>query len=318
MVAFICLFLGGEWIAWIDGMNKKWMYLKSVEGIKGFLSSPYYDELLLRLRADSNLDIELLVEELFNDNPEVLQLTRLQYELLGSKLKFQALDIQFACYGEENYPHHFYQMPDPPLALSYLGRPLWMNHRLLSVVGSREPGQISLRWMENHLSSFLQKQKVCIVSGGARGIDQYAHMLSIREGAPTIAILPSGLNQIYPTQFLSMKEKILDSGGAIVSEYLPDQKMMKHLFHHRNRLISGISPMVLIVEAWNKSGTLMTGHHSLIHGRQVGVVPGHPEQICFQGSLSLLSLGAVMVRNSEDLTQHLTESVQYLADNHQR
>ncbi|MEN0058951.1 MAG: DNA-processing protein DprA, partial [Bdellovibrio sp.] len=176
--------------------------------------------------------------------------------------------------------------------------------RALSVVGSREPCYDSLQWMEKELSAFCEEKKPLIVSGGARGVDQKSHGVALRKKHPTVVVLPSGLENMYPGTLLEWVKPVLDSGGCFLSEYAFTQRMHKYLFHHRNRLIAALGEATLLVEARRRSGTLMTANQAVQMGRPVWVVPGHPHDVHFSGSLDLLSEGALMVRDAQDLSMY--------------
>ena len=216
-------------------------------------------------------------------------------------LRLQLQGVQFVVYGEELYPAMCYRMSDPPLTLSYIGAPAWLNDRTLSVVGSREPAADSLLWMEKELAAFCEQVKPCIVSGGARGVDQKAHSVALRKGCSTIVVLPSGLGEIYPSSLREWMHLVTEQGGCFVSEYDYQQRMHKHLFHHRNRLIAALGQASLLVEARRRSGTLITASQAVQLGRSVWVVPGHPLDPHFLGGLDLLLDGAQMVRDAQDL-----------------
>lgn len=213
--------------------------------------------------------------------------------------------INFCVYGDEDYPKQFYAMIDPPLFIGYRGQQTWKNSKLISVVGSREPNELSLMWLENHFVPVLQQLNLTTVSGGARGIDQKAHGLSLRYRQPTIAVLPSGLLNMYPSTMSDWQDEIIEFGGCILSEYSEQQRMRKDLFRHRNRLIAALSPVTFIVEAKMKSGTLMTANIAAQQGRVVFVVPGHPMMPSFSGNNLLLSEGATMIRDANDLSSTL-------------
>lgn len=216
-------------------------------------------------------------------------------------LKLQMQGVQFVVYGEVLYPSMCYRMSDPPLTLSYIGAPAWLNERTLSVVGSREPAADSLLWMEKELAAFCDQVKPCIVSGGARGVDQKAHSVALRKGCTTVIVLPSGLGEIYPSSLREWVSLVTEQGGCFLSEYDHQQRMHKHLFHHRNRLIAALGQASLLVEARRRSGTLITASQALQLGRPVWVVPGHPLDPHFLGGLDLLLDGAQMVRDAQDL-----------------
>lgn len=209
--------------------------------------------------------------------------------------------LQFATYGEAHYPTQCYLMEDPPLTLSYLGRPVWEQTGGIAVVGSREPSADSLKWMEKELGEFCVSSQSLIISGGARGIDQKAHSIALRKSCPTIVVLPSGLGEVYPESLKEWVHPVLAGGGCFVSEYDYRQPMHKRLFHHRNRLIAALGKASLLIEAKRKSGTLITAQQAAQLGRPVWVVPGHPYDPHFTGGLDLLSEGAIMIRDAQDL-----------------
>jgi DNA processing protein len=223
-------------------------------------------------------------------------------DLCAETVRWQMQGVQFVCYGESLFPTQCYRMAEPPLTFSYRGSPCWMIERSISIVGSREPSAESLKWMEQELAVFLEKQMPMVISGGARGIDQKAHSLALRKNSPTAVILPSGLGEIYPSSLQEWITPVLDQGGCFISEYDPQQTMHKRLFHHRNRLIAALGCATLLVEARRRSGTLITAHQAAELSRPVWVVPGHPLDPHFLGGLDLLLDGAQMVRDAQDLS----------------
>ena len=243
-------------------------------------------------------EFKVYLPELSGDLQKSFQLyTKIREQNLNLKMKGYSL----VCYGEELYPPTCYLMEDPPLTISYLGSPVWLMGQTISVVGSREPSSESLAWMENEFAPFCEQVRPCVVSGGARGIDQKSHSIALRKAASTVVVLPSGLGQIYPSSLESWVHSILDGGGSLLSEYAFEQRMHKYLFHHRNRLIAALGKATLLVEAKRRSGTIITAQKSIQLGHSVWVVPGHPLDPHFNGSLDLLSEGALMVRDAQDL-----------------
>lgn len=214
-------------------------------------------------------------------------------------------------YGGPAFPECFQRMGDPPLTLAVWGGTDGFGQAGLSVVGSRDPSEKSLEWMEKELSIFCRQNPLTIVSGGARGIDQKAHSVAIRTGRPTIVFLPSGLNHLYPTNLRDWVKPVLDGGGCFVSEYPASSPMWKAHFHHRNRLIAAAGIVTLIVEARARSGTLITATRAAEMGRPLMVVPGHAGDPRFTGSLELIIEGGTMVRQSEDLTLFWQSEIQH-------
>lgn len=260
----------------------------------------------LRLGQTESLSPENLTVMFREFLPELHEVIVHSQELLKrmseESVRQRLMGIQFAVYGEALYPKGCYLMADPPLTFSYWGNAAWLVERTLSVVGSREPSYESLRWMEKELASFCENERPLLVSGGARGIDQKAHGVALRKGCPTVVVLPSGLGEMYPESLKDWVRPVLDGGGCFLSEYDFSQKMHKHLFHHRNRLIAALGAATLLVEAKRRSGTLITANQAAQLGRPVWVVPGHPQDPHFAGCLDLLSEGAVMVRDAQDLS----------------
>lgn len=269
-----------------------------------------WQQLYLKLAHEKNLTVEGILADTRSAWPDMfayLDKNHALFKDLRESLRpLELLGIQLLCYGSEDYPTDCYRMDDPPFTLSYWGSPAWKTQRsslaTLSVVGSREPQRESLEWLEQDFAPFVEKERVCIVSGGARGVDQKSHSVALRKKVSTVVVLPSGLGEFYPATLKEWITPVLSGGGAFVSEYDFQQRMHKHLFHHRNRLIAALGRATLIVEARRRSGTLITAQQAAQLGRAVWVVPGHPRDPHFQGSLDLLSEGAQVIRDAQDLT----------------
>lgn len=222
-----------------------------------------------------------------------VQLAKIE-SLLESDLKFIAL-------GEDLYPEHFQTLEIPPLVISYWGEAVWKKRSLISVVGSREPTVDSLNWIEQELVPYLSFNKVGVVSGGARGIDQAAHRAALLAGEPTVVLVPAGLGRLYPKDLTRLKEMVLASGGAFVSEYPYQQEMKMSFFEARNRLIASLGRYLLVVEGKRRSGSLLTAQLAINQGKDVAALPGHPLHPQFSGTLELLISGAHLVRDRLDL-----------------
>ncbi len=202
------------------------------------------------------------------------------------------------------YPDSFYELEDPPLFLSCLGnlQALCAPERL-AVVGSRELSSRAQRWLESHLSDFLlENPHAVVISGGARGADQAAHLAAIRKGRPTVVFLPSGLNRIFPADLQSWLRPILKAGGVFVSAYAPDDMVRKFRFEARNRLIASLGHFTFVVEASRRSGSMMTARLSRDLGRELCVLPSFPGEVAGQGNLDLLGDGAQLICEARDLS----------------
>jgi DNA protecting protein DprA len=203
--------------------------------------------------------------------------------------------------GHEDYPKCFYELSSPPLFLMLRGKIETLQSPCLSVVGSRKFSVDAASWMRSELKAFLQKSGVVVVSGGAYGVDQEAHKLALYHGGGTLVVLPSGLDEIYPPQLRQWQGEFLELGALFLSEWLPWEKVRPYHFQHRNRLIASLSPGTLVVEAGEKSGTMITANWAAELGREVGVIPGSPLDPSYRGSLKLLQAGADLIADRSDL-----------------
>lgn len=214
----------------------------------------------------------------------------------------QQQDYQITWPGEDSYPKPFLQFYDFPPILAYIGSLPTESDFSVTLVGSRKSTETTLNWMDFFLPKVIREQKLWVVSGGARGIDQKAHSIAIRLKTPTVCFLPSGLNHLYPSQLSYLKSGILDNGGAFVSCFPPDFKMRKFCFHIRNRLMACFSSLVLVLQAEIRSGTMLTARKALDCGLPVGTLPGPPLSPLWSGNLQLLYDGAFLLRDSLDLS----------------
>ena len=219
--------------------------------------------------------------------------------------------MKFTFPGAEDYPAIYNSIPYAPVFLSYIGHPVWKERSGLAVVGSRNPTRVTADWCEKALSELAAQTEIYLVSGGAFGVDQIVHRLALRAKAPTVAVLPSGLAKIYPTEFATWTQMIVEFGGALLSEFPPEVVMEKRQFDRRNRLISGLCVATLIVQARRRSGTLLTARHCMDQGRSLFVVPSHPLDAAYRGGLDLLSEGAQMVVDGSDLSAYLSAELAF-------
>ena len=155
--------------------------------------------------------------------------------------------------------------------------------------------------MELELSATIQRLNLMIVSGGARGVDQKAHSLCVRLDLPTLVLLPSSLDLMYPQNLSKLKEQILNTGGAFLSEYEPRSSMRKHYFLQRNRLIAALSSHCLVLQASHRGGTMITAKWAIELNRELASLPHAPWSLKASGSNHLIMNGAQMIRDRWDL-----------------
>jgi DNA processing protein len=172
----------------------------------------------------------------------------------------------------------------------------------VAIVGTRKPTMYG-KEVAHTLSYDLAKKGVVIVSGLALGIDSVAHKAALEAGGTTIAVLANSVDKIYPRTNQDLANKILASGGAILSEYEPPTEARNYQFLARNRIVSGLSDAVIVIEAAVRSGTLATVTFALEQGREVFVVPGNITSPLSAGCNALLKQGAHVVTCAEDVLE---------------
>jgi DNA processing protein len=198
---------------------------------------------------------------------------------------------------DANYPRSLASLPDAPPVLSVFGDPAILSKRSLAVVGSRNASLNGKRFAET-ISRDLGQHGWVIASGLARGIDTHAHKGSLPTG--TIAVVAGGVDHIYPPENQVLYEAIKEK-GAIISEAPFGCTPKAHFFPRRNRLISGLSTGVIVVEAAYKSGSLITARNALEQGREVFAVPGSPYDPRCRGTNSLIAQGATLIQGVQDV-----------------
>jgi len=200
-----------------------------------------------------------------------------------------------------NYPKLLKEIYDPPLVLFKRGK-IGPN-RCIAVVGSRRASDYGLKIARN-LAGELARNGINVVSGLARGIDSKAHEGALESSGVTTAVLGCGVDIIYPPENARLYDKILAS-GALISEYLPGFPPLPGNFPARNRIISGLSTGVVVIEANEKSGSLITANFALEQGRDVFSVPGNLGNINSKGTNKLIREGAKIVTCAEDILDEI-------------
>jgi len=176
----------------------------------------------------------------------------------------------------------------------------WINRPRLAVVGSRRAGGYG-RGITEHWVLQLAAEGVVIISGLALGIDGLAHAAALKAGGITVAVLGTGLNQIYPASHFGLARQIVESGGTLISEYPSGTPGLRHNFIARNRLIAGLSEAVLITEAATGSGSLHTARFAMEQGKTVMALPGDITRLNSAGCNQLIKSGALIVTSVDDV-----------------
>jgi DNA processing protein len=211
-------------------------------------------------------------------------------------------------YADDHYPKQLREIFDPPAVLWVLGNLQLLARPSIAIVGTRHPTPYGTG-MAEILARDLAAHRMVIVSGMARGIDTAAHKGALAAAGSTVAIWGTGVDVIYPKENKSLAENILVSGGAIVSEYRLGTFPAPQNFPKRNRILSGISVGVLVVEAGENSGTRVTARCALEQDRDVYAVPGNVTTKNAWGPNTLIKQGAKLVATWEDVWQELPTQV---------
>ena len=223
-------------------------------------------------------------------------------------MKENNIDIIHIC--EKSYPQILKQIYDAPVSLYIRGNKEILNGKNVGIVGCRECTDYGKKVAKYFAYNLSKEKSINIVSGLAKGVDSYSHWgsinanidcLKIKKCGKTIAVLGNGLDMIYPKENIKLANEIIKRGGTIISEYPCGTKPDKMNFPARNRIISGMSQGIIVIEAKAKSGTLITVDFALEQGRDVFVVPGNINSINSVGTNDLIKQGAKMVTCYEEI-----------------
>ena len=309
-----------------DLENKKyWIWFSLIKGLgcvrKNKLLKMYgTPERIYELSKSDLLKIDGIGEEIATNIIETKNEKMLNYHI--KYMKENNIDIIHIC--EKSYPQILKQIYDAPVSLYIRGNKEILNGENVGIVGCRnctDYGKKAAKYFGYNLS---KEKSINIVSGLAKGVDSYAHWGSVGANieakgdkncgkkysgcgkqdidcGKTIAVLGNGLDMIYPKENIELANEIIRNGGAIISEYPCGTKPDKMNFPARNRIISGISQGVIVIEAKEKSGTLITVDFALEQGRDVFVVPGNINSMNSVGTNDLIKQGAKMVTSYEEI-----------------
>ena len=305
--------------------NKEyWLYLSKVKGLSSarrrmlleILGSP---EEIYRAKEETLRKIPLLEDYQIN---QLVDYRKVDFE--AEAIRIKRAGIRFVTSEEENFPEKLKNIPDAPDYLFYRGELPDNNHPAVAVVGSRKCSMYG-REMCLKFSESMARAGINIISGMASGVDGFAHRGAIKSGGKTTAVLGCGVDVCYPsmnrdifdvlsdngsqsyyTAISNLEEKLKDgqcprSFGGIISEYYPGEKALPYNFPLRNRIISGLADVLLVVEAGKKSGTFITVDHALEQGKEIFAIPGRIGDTVSDGCNSLIKNGAGLATEPEDI-----------------
>ncbi len=207
------------------------------------------------------------------------------------------------CFGDENYPRLLMTIPDPPPMLWVIGDEALLRRQSVAVIGARNASSLGLRTARKFAQDLGDAGQI-VVSGMARGVDAAAHEATLLSG--TVAVLPGGVDVIYPAQNADLGRKIKKQ-GVLISEAPMGHPPQARDFLRRNRIITGLSRAVLVVEAALKSGTMNAAEQALEQGREIFAVPGHPFDRAATGTNILIRDGATLARYAGDILEVLSD-----------
>lgn len=218
----------------------------------------------------------------------------------------ESLGIYYVMYGEYAYPTKLSFIPDPPYGLFVKGRLPDEEKPSVAIIGARACSEYGKK-VAKEFAEKLTAYNVQIISGMARGIDSVSQGACVKAGGSTFAVLGSGVDICYPEELVDLYNEIAGSGG-LLSTYAPGTPPVSTNFPPRNRIISGLADVVLVVEARKKSGTLITVDMALEQGKEVGIIPGRITDSLSQGCHELIKQGATVIVDVEQLLEILQDS----------
>ena len=284
-------------------MNQYWVWLSRIKGLNF--------NILQKI-----LQVSKTIENIWNmDNKQLSKIDGISKNLIEEILNaeyrknlqnyiyyMEKNNIKMLNIFDEKYPKKLKNIYDPPLVLYIKGNEKILNKFGIGIIGCRMCTKYG-EMVSKQFAKELTQYSVNIISGLARGIDSYAHIGCLEGNGKTIAVVGNGLDIVYPKENKKIAEDIIKSGGAIISEYIVGTKPEKENFPKRNRIISGLSDGILVVEAKEKSGTFITVDFALEQGKNVFTVPGNILSQTSKGTNELIKQGAKMVTKVEDIIE---------------
>lgn len=238
-------------------------------------------------------------------NLEEMENSRKMWELNREWEGFREKQIKFTCFSKEAYPIKLKNIPDAPYGIYYKGKLPRAEQFSVAIIGARNCSEYG-RYLAKEFGQALSSAGIQVISGMARGIDGISQSAALSEKGKSYAVLGCGVDICYPSQNQDLYKRLIQEGG-IISEYAPKTEPKAQLFPPRNRIISGLSDAVLVIEAKERSGTLITVDMALEQGRDIYAVPGRITDTLSFGCNHLIEQGAGIVLSPENLLQKIAE-----------
>lgn len=245
----------------------------------------------------------------------IMPYKKAQEEVMTAEIK----GVKLISAEDDIYPYNLKQIEDfPPILYAKGNVELLKNNNMFAIVGSRNASLSAMKLAEN-LAKEIANNQITVVSGMARGIDKAAHTGAIGCEGSTIAVMGTGIDIIYPQENEDLYQTIIKKSGLILTEYPFHTRPQASNFPRRNRIVSGLSKGVLVIEAGLRSGSLITAHQALEQGRDVYAVPGAPYDARSAGCNKLLKEGAQLVEGAEDILRDFNFSaMQFESNKHEK
>ncbi len=281
-----------------------WIWLSRIEGI----SPKFLWDLVQKYKDPKNLwnktKEELILDGIKETYADIIIDNQFRINL-DKYLKFMKTNnIEIITIYDKQYPDKLKVIYDPPVVLYVKGSKEILKEKGISIVGCRLCSKYGEN-MAKKLAYNLSLNNINIISGLAKGIDSFAHRGSLMANGKTLAVVGCGLDRVYPQENRNLFDKIINNGGAAISEYIIGTKPLAKNFPRRNRIISGLSDGVVVVEAREKSGTLITVDFALEQGKNIYAVPGNIDSPNSFGTNELIKQGAKTITNLQDILEDL-------------
>ena len=285
-------------------LMKYWIWLASVEGLGPVKKFALLNKFETAKRIYNATEKEILKVDGMSDKI-VQNMQKAKDAKLLEKYEKYILknDIKIINISDDNYPAKLKNIYAPPITIFAKGDISLLNSKSIAIVGSREPSKYGI-YVAEKFSKELSKEGITIVSGLARGIDTFAHVGALSSFGKTIAVLGSGIDVVYPKENAKYYREISEK-GLIISEYIVGTAPESKNFPQRNRIISGLSDGVLVVEARKNSGTMITTDFALEQGKELYVIPGNITSNLSAGTNNLIKDGAKLVSDVYDILEDL-------------
>lgn len=286
-------------------MNKElyWIWLSRIKRLGSIKTQKLLEkyktpEQLWKCTKQELLQVEQIGEETAN---EILK-EEYRENLEKYKNYMDKNQIKIISIYDKNYPEKLKNIYDKPIVLYVKGDEKILNDFSLAIIGCRENTKYG-ETVTKQIAEGLAKKEITTISGLARGIDSISQQATVNKKGKTIAVLGNSLDTIYPAENKILAENIIKNGGAIISEYVIGTKIEKMNFPARNRIISGLSDGVIVVEAKKKSGTMITVDFALEQGKNIFAIPGDITSKNSEGTNELIKQGAKTVTSIEDILE---------------